>query len=320
MSPSAADSFFRPIQLGATAGTDTLVRFAFGEPSSSDGDAVSPYDVELARLSGPVGESWIRTDGVQEGQRNGVRYRHDERWLMGALRVDGAQSEDIEQAAEEAFRTLRHFVSVCGFPQLLRVWNFFDRLNQGEGDAERYRRFCVGRHRALAEPGFESQLPAATVIGSQVPGLHIQFLAGRVPGTQVENPRQTSAFHYPRDYGPSSPSFSRATRVGDALLVSGTAAVVGHASLHPGDALAQIEEIDANVAALLDHASPGAIGRWQAQALRLYLRREADLPAVLPKVRESFGRDAPITVLRGDISRSDLVVEIEGVWRFHPNP
>ncbi len=320
MPSPAADTFFRPIQLDASAGSDTLVRFAFGEPGPGSGDAVSPFDVELARLSGPVGESWIRTDRVQEGQRNGVRYRHDNHWLMGALRVDGAQSEDIEAAADEAFRTLRHFVSACGFPQLLRVWNFFDRLNEGEGDAERYRRFCVGRHRALAEPGFESQLPAATVIGSQVPGLHIQFLAGRVPGVQVENPRQTSAFRYPRDYGPSSPSFSRATRVGDALLVSGTAAVVGHASLHPGDAVAQIDEIDTNVAALLDHASAGRVGRWQARALRLYLRRDADLPAVLPRVRESFGHDAPITVLRGDISRADLVVEIEGVWTFQSQP
>ena len=304
------------IRLDAAGGADTLARFAFGEPAA--GLAAGPFDVPLAHREGPLAESWIpaASDTARDARRLGVYHRHDGRWLIGALQVDAAGSEDIEQAAFEAFKTLREFVQGCGYPHLLRVWNFFDRLNEGAGDSERYRRFCVGRHRALAEPGFESQLPAATVIGTHVGGLQIQFLAGRVPGTQVENPRQTSAFRYPRDYGPSSPSFSRATRVGDALLVSGTAAVVGHATLHPGDAGAQIDEIDTNVEALLAHAAAGQQGLWKPQALRLYVRRDQDQAVVLPRVRATFGADAPLTVLRGDISRSDLMVEIEGVWTF----
>lgn len=304
------------IRLDLAGGADTLARFAFGEPAN--GAPAGPFDVPLAHREGAQAESWIPTPSntAHDARRRGIYHRHDGRWLIGALQVDAAGSEDIEQAAFDAFNTLREFVQGCGYPHLLRVWNFFDRLNEGAGDNERYRRFCVGRHRALAEPGFESQLPAATVIGTHVPGLQIQFLAGKLPGVQVENPRQTSAFHYPRDYGPSSPSFSRATRVGDALLVSGTAAVVGHATLHPGDAGAQIDEIDTNVEALLANAAVGRSGSWKPQALRLYLRRDQDLGVVLPKVRAAFGTDAPLTVLRGDISRSDLMVEIEGVWTF----
>lgn len=287
----------------------TLARFAFGDAPVADA-----FGVPLARLAGGDAEIWQIDAGARTQVRDGIRFCENGRWLIGELRIDAPQSEDIELAAFDAYTRLRAFVSSSAHPQLLRVWNFFDRLNEGAGDAERYRRFCVGRHRAIAAPGFESQLPAATVIGTQVPGLVIQFLAGTDAGTQVENPRQTPAFRYPRDYGPISPSFSRATRIGAHLLVSGTAAVVGHETLHPGDAVAQIEEIDANVAALLDHAAAGQPGAWQAQALRLYLRREADLPAVLPKVLERFGRDTPISVLRGDISRADLMVEIEGVW------
>lgn len=306
------------IRLGASGGADTLARFAFGEPGVES--AIAPFAVPLARLAGPAAESWlpVASSAVQEARRSGIHHRHDGHWLMGSLRIDAMDSEDIEQAGFEAYRALRGFVQSSGYPQLLRVWNFFDRLNQGEGDAERYRRFCVGRHRAIAAPGFEAQLPAATVIGGQSPGLVIHFLAGREAGVQVENPRQTPAFRYPRDYGPISPSFSRATRIGPHLLVSGTAAVVGHETLHPGDAVAQIDEIDANVDALLEHAAAGQAGRWEAQALRLYVRRDADLTAVLPRVRERFGADTPITALRGDISRAALMVEIEGVWTFRP--
>lgn len=291
----------------------TLATLAF-EPSP----AGTAFGVPLTRLSGSDAETWKVDVSATEQSRDGIRYRDNGRWLIGELRVDAALSEDIEQAAHDAYTRLRAFVSASATPQLLRVWNFFDRLNQGAGDAERYRRFCVGRHRAIAAPGFEALLPAATVIGTNTPGLVLQFLAGTQAGVQVENPRQTPAFRYPRDYGPISPSFSRATRVGAHLLVSGTAAVVGHQTLHPGDAAAQIEEIDANVAALLEHARAGLPGGWRAQALRVYLRREEDQAVVLPRVRECFGAHTPIAVLRGDISRADLMVEIEGVWTFQP--
>lgn len=286
----------------------TLARFAF------DGASADAFLVPLTALTGATQEHWLAANPAHPRVQDGITLRDNGDWLIGELRIDAARSENIEQAAFDAYTRLRAFVATSAYPQLLRVWNFFDRLNEGAGDAERYRRFCVGRHRAIAAPGFEAQLPAATVIGTQVPGLVIQFLAGREAGVQVENPRQTPAFRYPRDYGPISPSFSRATRVGAHLLVSGTAAVVGHATLHPGDATAQIEEIDANVAALLEHAGAGQPGAWQAQALRLYLRREQDQSVVLPRVLERFGRNTPITVLRGDISRADLMVEIEGVW------
>lgn len=286
-----------------------LARFAFGA------DAAVPLKVLTVALD----ECWIGSAEAHAAERKGIRYAEDGTWLMGTLLVDGAESEDIEEVAFEAYRRLGAFNAASGYPHLLRVWNYFDRLNQGEGDAERYRRFCVGRYRAIAEPGFESHLPAATVIGSHVAGLVLNFLAGRSPGVQVENPRQTSAFLYPRDYGPTSPSFSRATRVGPHLLVSGTAAVVGHQTRHPDDATAQFGEIIENLRALLDNArEAGDAGAgWQAQSIRVYLRRPADLDALRSRIEAAFPPSTPINFLEGDISRSDLALEIEGVWTFY---
>jgi chorismate lyase / 3-hydroxybenzoate synthase len=304
----------------ATSGRDddaALVAFAFGAEPGAD------FAVPLLRLGGPPTEAWsVGQPGAVEPlvEGDGLRIRRGADWLMGELVVDAARSEDIERAALDAYVRVREFVAGSEYPYLLRMWNYFDRLNEGDGDQERYRRFCVGRHRAIASPGFEFTLPAATVIGSRVPGLCVSFLAGRQGGSQIENPRQTSAFRYPRDYGPISPSFSRATRVGHTLLVSGTAAVVGHATQHPGDAPAQLDEIVANLRALLDRATQdlGWIkGAWQAQALRLYLRDAADADGTPARLRAALGEPTvPLAVLRGDISRADLMLEVEGVWRF----
>lgn len=304
----------------ADAGLPPLGVFAFGETGGRA--TLAGLVVPLAPLSPATPEAWIGTAPPEAREHQGIRYASDGTWLMGELRVDAPESEHIEEAAFSAYQRLLAFNAASGYPHLLRVWNYLDRLNEGAGDAERYRRFCVGRHRAIALPGFEERLPAATVIGSREAGLFISFLAGRVPGVQVENPRQTSAFRYPRDYGPISPSFSRATLLGRNLLVSGTAAVVGHVTRHPQDALAQLDEILANVEALLAHAQRQHFreepGTWAPQALRLYVRQDADLPRVRPRVHAAFGPQSRITLLRGDISRSDLMLEIEGVWTFRP--
>ena len=317
---SSIDSPCVRLAAAADHGLQPLGRFEFGSTAARAPQAL-PVPLGVLDAAGP--EIWIGVAAPETREHEGIRYASDGTWLMGELRIDAPHSEHIEDAAFSAYQRLLAFNAASGYPHLLRVWNFLDRLNLGAGDAERYRRFCVGRHRAIALPGFEKRLPAATVIGSSEPGLYISFLAGRVPGQQVENPRQTSAFRYPRDYGPISPSFSRATLLGRNLLVSGTAAVVGHLTRHPHDAPAQCEEMLANVEALLAHARQqhfeDAPGAWMPQALRLYLRHGADHARVMPRVHRAFGLQAPITLLQGDISRSDLMLEIEGVWAFQRN-
>ena len=112
---------------------------------------------------------------------------------------------------DSAYANLSVFVRTRGFPHLLRSWNYLDAITEGEGDAERYRRFCVGRAAGLGEVQIGT-LPAATAIGrcDGVRTLQVYWLAARRPGTPVENPRQVSAYRYPRQYGPQSPSFARA--------------------------------------------------------------------------------------------------------------
>lgn len=304
------------IHLGADPAGEGEVLARFDAVTPDTGEATLP----LRPLGDAAPEHWIGCGPASSAVRGSIRYHADANWLVGHLSAD---AEDAEDAAFRTYRALGDFIAASDHPFLIRTWNFLDRLNHGLGDDERYRRFCIGRHRAIAQPGFEARLPAATVIGTDedLPGLRLSFLAATAPGLQIENPRQTSAFAYPRDYGPVAPSFSRATLIGAHLLVSGTAAVVGHVTRHPHDAAAQLDEITANLEALLVHArglhpAGGSAGHWTAQALRLYVRRPQDADIALARLRHWIAASVPVSVLRGDISRADLMVEIEGVWTW----
>jgi chorismate lyase / 3-hydroxybenzoate synthase len=234
----------------------------------------------------------------------------------------------LQPLADGVYRVYRRIADVIaarGYPELWRVWHYLGEINQGQGDEERYRQFCVGRYRALDDhAGFESRLPAASAIGARGGGLSIIALAGKLPGLQVENPRQVSAFRYPRSYGPRSPSFSRATLLpfadGPRLLVSGTASIVGHATAHAGDTLAQLRQTAANIDLLLAHAAhtqlPGRrAAEFAAESVIVYLRHDEDLPLVLPELRRLFGA-TPLQVLAGDVCRPELLIEVEAMYRM----
>jgi chorismate lyase/3-hydroxybenzoate synthase len=297
----------RCVPAGTPLPPETLASFRF------DG---GPTSALLTAVHAPWTELW--QSGAAVRRRGEQGFAIHETVDFSFLVFESADAEDIEALAFDVYTKLRTLLAGSRHPHPLRIWNYFDRLNEGTGDAERYRRFCLGRYRAIAEPGFETRLPAATVIGRDAPGFWLGCLAARAPGIGVENPRQTSAYRYPREYGPVSPSFSRARLVGRSLIVSGTASVVGDATRHPHDAAAQMEEIAANIEALLDQAArihlAGTGGEWRADAIRLYVREARFADAACERLRCRLALPVPPNVLRGDISRSDLMAEVEGVW------
>jgi chorismate lyase/3-hydroxybenzoate synthase len=158
----------------------------------------------------------------------------------------------------------------------------------------------------------------------------IAVLAARHPATPVENPAQVSAFRYPREYGPASPSFSRAsllrTHAGDLLFVSGTAAITGHVSLHPGDAAAQLRASLANIEIVLATAV-GVQGLFSAQPgvqpsaallpaaqLRVYVRMPQDLPALRSAFAAQVQLPCSVEWLHADVCRRELLVEVEAAF------
>jgi chorismate lyase/3-hydroxybenzoate synthase len=270
-------------------------------------------------------EVWHGAGPVECGRDDGIAWSHDGALLFGALELDernAAGGDAIGTAARDAYRRLLAFTAARGYPHLLRVWNYLDGITEGDGDAERYKRFCLGRGVGLGA-SIEGPLPAATAIGRLDPArdgsrLQVYWLAARVPGMPLENPRQLSAYYYPRQYGPQPPSFARAMLPPGELplLLSGTAAIVGHESRHPDCVIAQIDETLANFESLIATARmhrPELPTRFGAGSrLKVYVRDRADLDTVAAALDARLGAEVPRILLQAAVCRRELRVEIDG--------
>lgn len=309
-----------PDALAAPLGRSALLAVGYG-------DALKPSLPDPRRITVPLpllhgardGEIWDSRHPVQHEDRGLCRLACDGEVMMVQLMLPASDlAADPERAAERLYGELLRQAAQRGYPYLLRIWNFIGDILDGEGDDERYRRFCTGRHTAFsARPQFERSLPAATAIGTDGGGLIIIALAGRRPGVQIENPNQLSAYRYPRVYGPRSPSFARATLLpwadGAELLVSGTASIVGHASVHAGDLAGQLRQIMLNLQTLVSQPGLARHGLLPEQ-FTVYLRHREDLPALLSLLPVYFG-SVPLQILLGDLCRPELLLEVEAIYR-----
>jgi chorismate lyase/3-hydroxybenzoate synthase len=300
---------------------DTLAVFGFGDqaPHRLADPRYLHVGLQPQRAAPPY-EVWRADAPVQPFRQGGIAGARSARIEFGWLEVD--EDGDVAAAAERAYTAIVAHVAASPFPQLLRMWNYFDAITEGEGDDERYRQFCVGRVAGLRD--YRHALPAGTAIGRRDGRrvLQVYWLAARDPGVPLENPRQVPAWDYPRQYGPRPPSFARAMLAAPdlplPLMLSGTAAVVGHASHHPDDVAAQLQESFRNFDALLGRArglAPVLPERFGAGSLlKVYVRRAADLDPVEALLARLLDPAVPRLLLRAEVCRRELLVEIDG---FH---
>ncbi|HZP65251.1 MAG TPA: pteridine-dependent deoxygenase [Rudaea sp.] len=303
----------------ALAQPDVLAVIGFGAEAHAPFDDSRYVHVGLEPLAAPAPvEVWRGRAPVVRGSEGAVRWASDGDHSFAAIEVDEAEHGGIAAAAEYAYARLSAWCNAGRARHMLRIWNYLDAINEGEGDEERYRLFCSGRAAGMRDVAAASY-PAATAIGRRDGRrvLQIYLLAARRPGAAIENPRQLSAWRYPRRYGPVAPSFARAMRSPAApmqIFVSGTAAIVGHDSQHRDDASAQLAETLANLHSLLTTAGIDPTAHFGAASLfKAYVRRASDRPHVVAALRERLGAATPLLVLTGDICRSELLVEIDGV-------
>lgn len=285
--------------------------------------AESAVDLALLAPAGGRVDTWRARGALRHGRTGAVRWCEDGHRLFGRLDIDEAAG-GLEDATWRAYRALFAALHEAGHPVLQRVWNFVPRINEEQGGLERYRQFNIGRQRAFLEAGqaaFEGA-PAACALGSRGGPLSIRFLAGKRAALALENPRQVPAWRYSTQFGPRSPSFSRAVlaEAGGGrveLLISGTASIVGEASRHPGDVRAQLAETLANLQAVIEAARQRCTARFALEQLdcTVYLRYPADLEPVRAGLVAALGADshaaAAAVYVQADICRSELLLEIE---------
>jgi len=264
-----------------------------------------------------------------------VRYRYCDDLLFGSITIEERGIEErvafdgrtagnsgaLLRATELAYQEIFGVLEETEHAHLIRVWNYLPEINREADGDERYHHFNSARRMAFRNSGRSTvgTVPAACALGSPAGSpISIYFLATRQRPRMIENPRQMSAYHYPRQYGVDSPIFSRACvlceSAGTNLFVSGTASIVGHETIHPGDVAAQTRETVANIDALLNEANRVMGGsRYSLDALKfkVYVRQPADFAAIDSALTRALRPRAPIVYLQADVCRGDLLVEIE---------
>ena len=290
------------------------------------GAAAPPADADLRYLHLPLEpadalapfEVWRSTGPIRSARVGHVRSNGNADYAFGALEIDEAGHGGIAGAARHAYHELAAWIAASPTPHVLRIWNYLDAINDGDGDAERYREFCRGRAEGMRS-AFADGFPAATAIGVRDGRrvLRVYWIAARQRGTALENPRQISAWRYPRQYGPSAPTFARAMHAPTAtpqLYISGTAAIVGHSSHHPDDFGAQVDETLANFGSLMQAAGlPPALHYGAGCVLKIYVRRTEDVARVRTLLGQRLPPATALLLLHGDICRRELLIEIDGI-------
>lgn len=279
-------------------------------------------------------ELWCAGQAVSSGRFGRGQYSFNSELLFGSVMLPesdfserGNESDDgcvspLQRATKHAFQDIFRLLDKLNYPHLLRIWNYFPAINVENYNLERYRQFNIGRQQAFVACGrsLTEDIPAACALGTVGEQLIIYFIAVQKKPIAIENPRQVSAYHYPADYGPSEPIFSRASlgRVGEqeVLFISGTASIIGHRSMHVGDVVAQTKEILVNIDAVVNEANcVAAKVHYDLESLsyKVYLRRQEDLNAVHNVLLQEIGSNVQVIYLEADICRQDLLVEIEAI-------
>lgn len=270
-------------------------------------------------------EVWLGNADLTQEQCGAIRYRYDDEMLFGVIELPEIGQAPVEvpplqQAAESAYRQILMLLDDLNYPFMYRFWNYMADINGVSHGLERYRQFNLGRQEAFLAcgRGVEGDVPAACALGTAHGPLTIAFLAGRTPSLAVENPRQISAYQYPEQYGPRSPTFSRASLLRlpqeEILFISGTASIVGHETQHQADVIAQTRETLANLEAVIIEAN-----RFSSKPefnlanvfFRVYVRDPADMPLIRKEMQHIIGAPIKAVFLQADICREDLLVEIE---------
>jgi len=321
-----------------------LGAICFVEPSV-DSNIAEAVEIPMVQLQAPIldgadaaCEIWLSNVAPSSGKplvhgsHGAIQYRFNDDFLFGFISLpESVPPHDIasqnktdiaplQYATESAYRQIFALMAELNYPYIYRFWNYMADINGISYGLERYRQFNVGRKDAFMACSREAAgpLPAACALGLADGPLTIAFLLGRKAPVAIENPRQVSAYEYPEEYGPRTPSFSRATLLcaeqDDFLFISGTASIVGHQTRHQSDVVAQTKETLANLDAVIAEANR-MLGRQKFVLrdifFRVYVRHAADLPLVRNEMQRHIGDTIKAVFVQAEICRQELLLEIE---------
>ena len=244
----------------------------------------------------------------------------------------------FQRRVTEAYETIFEQLEAGNAHCPVRFWAFVPGIHDDLGaELDRYMAFNAGRYAAFTArfgrpASFDVSVPTGSAVGIGGDTFSLYCAAADEPGSPVENPRQVSAYHYSRRFGPKPPCFARATLLRGAgeslLLVGGTASITGEDSRHPGALDAQVHETFSNLASVVASATgrclPENASARETEALlhtfrelRVYYTSLANKDALLGLIRATFQSRCRLEWIQALLCRRELLVEIEGVAALH---
>lgn len=286
----------------------------------------------LQTLGNNTAEIWTNNNQMIFGQADNLGWCHDEQTFFAALLVDEETSvlskdsnKQYESIIENAYLRLLSLLAEHQFKNIARMWNYIPRINEGDGDLERYKQFSSGRFKAFQAMQYAaSEFPAACALGHFGDKTVIYLLASKNTTRNFENPKQTEAYQYPREYGVFSPSFARATLLENdrlsTLFISGTASITGSQSQHIDSLEQQMQLSCSNISTLIKHIESQLDNRAgiKPSSFKVYLRNKDHYQSAKQLLKNYWSDDITTVFTHADICRQELLVEIEAICQIAP--
>ena len=200
--------------------------------------------------------------------------------------------------------------------KVLKIWHYLPKLlDDYDNKKTNYSLLCEARESVYKSIYTKCNYPAATVIGIKGENILIYFFSAVCEKYKaIENTRQVSSYNYPMNIFLEKPMFSRAVSfipnnsMTNKILVSGTASIKGYESMHSKNILRQLDETLENYNTFFDDK------KNLSNIARVYMSSTSDnnIQLVSNVLNKKFGENN-YALLKGDICRPELLIEIEGM-------
>ena len=245
--------------------------------------------------------------------------------------VPGDVSKSAFEQSMEIFGIIGDILQRNGFrpSDIYRQWNYIQHITAGKDGSQNYQEFNDARSIFYASDNWANGYPAATGIGTSAGGVMVELCAIKecdVLNKPIDNPLQIAAHNYSQRVLDgkaidalqelTTPKFERARLLDGKIFISGTAAIKGENSNFSNDTVEQAAETMEIMDRLVSKENiPMKSNGSEYELLRIYVKRKADIPAVMQYMQQHYSAPAK-HYLVADVCRPELLIEIEGVAKI----